>query len=268
MAEGSRVRAWRPDVAGIDEVFHARFVDHAYPLHTHSTWTLLVVDDGAVRYDLDRAEHGALGSAVTLLPPGVAHDGRSATPGGFRKRVLYLDDEALPARLVGRAVDRPAVVDDALRGAVDRLHRVLDHPGDELSASSGLALITDRLVAHLAGAGPDDVGAVRDRRTAGALRDLLDAHVVEGLTLDAAAATLHVTPTHLVKSFSTEFGLPPHRYLVGRRVDLARRLLLAGVPAARVAVEAGFHDQAHLTRHFRRLLGITPGRYVRSALRA
>ena len=59
MAESSRVRAWRPDVPGIHEVFHARFVDHAYPRHTHSTWTLLVVDDGAVRYDLHRAEHGA-----------------------------------------------------------------------------------------------------------------------------------------------------------------------------------------------------------------
>jgi AraC-like DNA-binding protein len=214
-----------------------------------------------VRYDLDRAEHGALGAAVTLLPPGVAHDGRSATPGGFRKRVLYLDDAAFPAGLVGRAVDRPAVVDDVLHGAVDRLHRVLDHPGDELSASSGLALVTDRLAAHLGGEGPDG-GAVRDPRTAGALRDLLDAHLVEGLRLDDAAATLHVTPTHLVKAFSAEFGLQPHRYLVGRRVEAARRLLLAGLPAARVAAEAGFHDQAHLTRHFRRLLGVTPGRYA------
>jgi AraC-like DNA-binding protein len=264
VAEASRVRAWRPDVPGIDEVFHARFVDHAYPLHTHATWTLLVVDDGAVRYDLDRAEHGAVSSAVTLLPPGVAHDGRSATAGGFRKRVLYLDDAALPAGLVGRAVDRPAVEDDVLRGAVDRLHRVLDRPGDELAARSGLALVTDRLVAHLGRGGPD-AEPVRDPRTAGALRDLLDAHVVDGLTLDAAAAVLHVTPTHLVKAFAAEFGLPPHRYLVGRRVDLARRLLLAGLPAARVAAEAGFHDQAHLTRHFRRLLGVTPGRCVRSA---
>jgi AraC-like DNA-binding protein len=267
VVEASRVRAWRPDVAGIDEVFHARFVDHAYPPHTHSTWTLLVVDDGAVRYDLDRSEHGAVTSAVTLLPPGVAHDGRAATPAGFRKRVLYLDDAAFPAGLVGRAVDRPAVVDDVLRGAVDRLHHVLDHPGDELSARSGLVLVTDRLVAHLASGAPEDE-AVRDPRTAGALRDLLDAHVVEGLTLDAAAATLHVTPTHLVKAFSAEFGLPPHRYLVGRRVEAARRLLLAGLPAARVAVEAGFHDQAHLTRHFRRLLGVTPGHYVRSTRRS
>ena len=257
----STVRAWRPDVPGIDEVFHARFVEHAYPPHTHSTWTLLVVDDGAVRYDLDRSEHGALTSAVTLLPPGVAHDGRSATTGGFRKRVLYPDDSAFPAGLVGRAVDRPAVVDDVLRRSIDRLHRVLERPGDELSARSGLVLAVDRLAAHLAGDGPDDE-PVRDTRTASGLRDLLDAHVVEGLLLDDAAASLHVSANHLVKAFSAEFGLPPHRYLVGRRVEVARRLLLAGVPAARVAVEAGFHDQAHLTRHFRRLLGVTPGAFA------
>lgn len=174
-----------------------------------------------------------------------------------------------PARRPRRAGGGPApyrraqshVVDDVLRGAVDRLHRVLDHPGDELAARSGLALVTDRLAAHLGGEGPD-ADPVRDPRTAGALRDLLDAHLVEGLTLDAAAAVLHVTPTHLVKAFAAEFGLPPHRDLVGRRVDLARRLLLSGLPAARVAAEAGFHDQAHLTRHFRRLLGVTPGAYA------
>src|SRR4051812_7207252 len=57
---GERVRAWRPDVPGVAEVFHAHFVDHASPAHTHEAWTLLLVDDGAVRYDLDRHEHGAL----------------------------------------------------------------------------------------------------------------------------------------------------------------------------------------------------------------
>ncbi|MGY1840981.1 MULTISPECIES: helix-turn-helix domain-containing protein [unclassified Modestobacter] len=60
-------------------------------------------------------------------------------------------------------------------------------------------------------------------------------------------------------------GLPPRRYLTGRRVDRARRLLLAGVPPAEVATAAGFYDQAHLTRHFRRMLGTTPAAYVRSA---
>jgi AraC-like DNA-binding protein len=64
-----------------------------------------------------------------------------------------------------------------------------------------------------------------------------------------------------VRCFGGRFGLPPHRYLTGRRVDRARRLLLAGAPAADVAAATGFTDQAHLTRHFKRYLGTTPGRY-------
>jgi len=92
---GPEITAWRPNVPGIHEVFHARFTTHAYPSHTHDAWTLLIVDAGVVRYDLDRHEHGALRSQVTLLPPGVPHDGRSVRPEGFRKRVLYLASDTL-----------------------------------------------------------------------------------------------------------------------------------------------------------------------------
>ncbi len=61
-----------------------------------------------------------------------------------------------------------------------------------------------------------------------------------------------------------EYGIAPHRYLTGRRLDRARHALLAGARAADVAVDVGFHDQAHLTRHFKRLLGVSPGAYAAS----
>jgi AraC-like DNA-binding protein len=254
------LRAWVPAVPGIAEVFHARFTDHAYPVHAHETWTLLVVDEGAVRYDLDRHEHGALRPAVTLLPPHVAHTGRAATPRGFRKRVLYLDAGVLDPALTGAAVAGPSLTDPLLRTRVDQLHRVLDGPGAELEAESRLALIGERLRTHLhadpAPPGPD--------RLADDLRDLLDAHLVAGLTLREAAQTLHAHPASLVRHFGAAFGLPPHRYLTGRRVELARRRLLAGEPVADVAAAVGFHDQAHLHRHFTRLVGTTPRAFSRS----
>jgi AraC-like DNA-binding protein len=106
---------------------------------------------------------------------------------------------------------------------------------------------------------------LRDDAVADRLRELLDARVVEGLSLDEAAARLGRHPTHLVRSFTHRHGIPPHRYLTGRRIDLARRLLLAGSAAAEVAVAVGFHDQAHLTRHFTRMLATTPGSYARSS---
>src|SRR4029077_9871146 len=89
------VRAWKPDVAGIREVFHARFVDHVYPPHTHDTWTVFIVDEGAIAYDLETKHRGAIAARVTVLPPHVVHDGRAATSEGFRKRVLYVGTDIL-----------------------------------------------------------------------------------------------------------------------------------------------------------------------------
>ena len=248
---------------GVSEVFHARFRDHAYPVHTHDTWTLLIVDDGSVRYGLDSHQHGIGLPTVALLPPHVPHDGRPATSHGFRKRVVYLDTSVIGADLVGAAADHPDIADPLLRLRVHQVHQALASPGEELEAESRLTLIGERLRGHLtrrvgeAPSGPSAPSGVADR-----LRELLDAHVVEGVTLRAAAAELGTHPTHLVRAFTRRFGLPPHRYLTGRRVDLARRLLLAGHPPADVATAVGCYDQAHLTRHFKRYLATTPGRYA------
>ncbi|MDG4767315.1 helix-turn-helix domain-containing protein [Solwaraspora sp. WMMD406] len=278
-APAESVRAWRPPVPGVAEVFHARFTAHQYPMHTHTAWTLLIVDDGAVRYDLDRHERDALTDLVTLLPPGVPHNGAAATSGGFRKRVLYLDDSQLPADLVGASVDTPGVPDAELRRLVDRTHLALAHRGDEFAAESYLKLALERLRRHLGHAVPSPLPAGQDAgsRQAGSrqagprrvgpayrLRELLDARITAGLTLDEAAALLHFDPAYLVRAFNREYGMPPHRYLTACRVDRARRRLLDGVPVGVAATEAGFFDQSHLTRHFTRIVGLPPGRFARS----
>lgn len=251
---GPEIQAWRPNVPGIHEVFHARFTSHAYPSHTHDAWTLLIVDAGMVRYDLDRHEHGALRSQVTLLPPGVPHDGRSVHPDGFRKRVLYLASDTLTG--IGAAVDHPALDDPLLRHRIDQLHQVIRT--EDLEAQSRFAMIRDRLRTHLrVTEAPQPTAASIAHR----LRDLLDASLPDTPTLDEAARELAAHPVSLVRAFGREFGIPPHRYVTGRRLELARRHLLAGHPAAEAATLAGFYDQAHLTRHFKNLLGIGPARY-------
>ncbi|MFD7973615.1 helix-turn-helix transcriptional regulator [Streptomyces clavifer] len=263
MAARPDITAWRPRVEGIDEVFHAHFADHAYPMHTHDSWTLLIVDEGMVRYDLDRHEHGAPSSVVSLLPPHIPHNGDAVTPEGFRKRVLYLNTAQIAPELVGRAVDRPALHDPQLRHRIHQLHLTLERPGDELEAQSRLALVSERLAQHLR----DQLGVprpARDRRVARELRALLDRHYVEGLTLREAAERLHTHHTHLVRAFSREYGMAPHQYLTGRRIDLARRLLLGGMRAPDVASSAGFYDQSHFSRHFKRVVGTSPGHYART----
>jgi len=254
------VRAWRPPVPGVSEVFHARFVDHAYPPHTHDTWTVFIVDAGGVGYDLDRHHHDVARPMVSVLPPHVVHDGRPADGRGYRKRVLYLDTRVLGEELVGRAVDAPVIEDARLRRGVARLHELLECRDDAGEAEAALAFVAERIRARLLGR-PDEPPADRSA-LAERLRALLDA---EPLTLAAAGERLAASPAHLVRSFTATFGIPPHAYVLGRRIEAARGLLLEGTPAARVAADVGFYDQAHFTRHFKRHVGTTPGDYAAAA---
>lgn len=176
------VRAWKPSIPGVNEVFHARFVDHAYPRHTHDDWTVFIVDDGAIRYDLDTRSRGVGPSLVTLLPPGVVHDGRPASERGFRKRVLYVSDAVLGPHLIGRAVDDPDVHDCSLLMVLRRLHRALECEDDALEAESLLGIATEGLRSHLRDA-PEDRPALPERETASRLRELLDAHLTEPFRL-------------------------------------------------------------------------------------
>jgi AraC-like DNA-binding protein len=260
-----RIRAWKPPVPGVREVFHARFAEHAYPPHTHDTWTLFIVDDGAIRYDLDRHPGGAGITAIGVLPPGVVHDGRPATDHGFTKRVIYLETSVLGDNLIGRAVDRPLIVDPTLRRQVSNVHRVLVGSEDCLEAETRLAFIAERLRAHL-GARTDNTQWHPPNELAEQLRAFLDLHLFETVTLESAGAAVGASPTHLARCFSKTFGIAPHRYVLGRRIESSRRRLLEGQPLAEVAISAGFHDQAHFTRHFKRHLGVTPGRYVRAPI--
>ncbi|MEV1020265.1 AraC family transcriptional regulator [Streptomyces sp. NPDC050264] len=259
------ISAWRPEVKGVTEVFHAHFTRHSYPMHVHDTWTLLIVDEGAVRYDLERHAHGTPLGTVSLLPPHVPHNGSAATPHGFRKRVLYLDAGGGPldASFIGAAVDSPDLVDPLLRDRISRLHSCLVRPGDELEAAARLALVGERLRERLRPRLAEESRRGPDRRVAVALRELLDARVVEGVELSEAAGLVHAHPAHMVRSFGAAYGIAPHQYLMARRVDRARRLLLDGRAPGEVAAACGFYDQSHLTRHFKRVVGTPPGRYAR-----
>lgn len=257
------MRVWRPRVPGVSEVLHAHWRHHAYPPHTHDTWTVLLVDDGLIGYELDRRGHAAAPRAgITLLPPHVVHDGRPATSQGFRKRVLYLDATVFQESLIGSAVDGPLLLDDELRAESSYLDRALVR-GDDLEAESRLALVVERVNWHLTGR-PEVGTAQAPARVAGRARDILDADPLAPGGIAGVAQTVGVSTAHLVRSFTRSYGIPPHRYLIGRRLDLARRRLLTGEAPVDVAVATGFYDQAHLTRHFARLLSLTPGRYQRA----
>ena len=260
------VRAWKPPVPGVREVLEARFAEHAYPPHTHDVWTLFLVDEGAVRYDLDRTERTAERAMVSLLPPHVVHDGRPATSDGYRKRAIYLETDVLGEHLVGRAVDRPFLRDPSLRGRVAALHDALGRADDAFEAEVRLHDVAERLRSAMGEATPDlAADARRHRDLAEALRAYLDERLFESPTMAEAAVHLGASPTQLARAFSDAFAIPPHAYVDGRRLEIARARILDGHPVGGRRRRGRVRRPGPPHPRFKRFLGTTPGQFGHGA---
>jgi len=93
-------------------------------------------------------------------------------------------------------------------------------------------------------------------------RAMLDARITETVTLDELAAHARLDKYRLCRAFRDEVGLPPHAYVTHRRISFAQTLLARGLSQAEVAASVGLYDQSQLHRHFKRIVGVTPGAYA------
>ncbi|HKI11211.1 MAG TPA: AraC family transcriptional regulator [Candidatus Acidoferrum sp.] len=102
------------------------------------------------------------------------------------------------------------------------------------------------------------------KRSLDRARVILEERINELITLDELAKAAALSRFHLVRSFAQQFGLPPHAYQIHVRIKRACHLLRDGLHCVEVAPSVGFADQSHFTRHFKRIMGVTPSVYAAS----
>ncbi len=94
--------------------------------------------------------------------------------------------------------------------------------------------------------------------------DFMTEHAAEDLALEELAALVSLSAKHFARVFRQSTGTPPHRWLIERRLDRAKAMLVEGdLNLAEIALACGFADQSHFTAAFRKLVGMTPGSYRR-----
>jgi|SRR5690242_12761140 AraC-like DNA-binding protein len=263
-----KVGGWIASDGPVDGVerFRAWFVGEAYHKHRHDTYAIGLTDRGIQAFDYRGAERVATPGQVVVLHPDEVHDGRAGTADGFGYRIVYVE----PARmsdalrgLRGRPGPLPFVREPVSRNGLlaGAIRRAFEDPLDSLTADTLVAELAEGLLAAEGGGARPAASRRVDVRALERARELLDAERTRVVRSTELEAITGLTRYDLARQFRLVFGTSPYRYLLMRRLDLAREGIHRGRPLADVALEAGFADQAHLTRMFRDAFGLTPARY-------
>jgi AraC-like DNA-binding protein len=173
----------------------------------------------------------------------------------------YLDEhEVLGRDLELRA---RAQMSPDLSASLARVFSAFRGECEALEIQARLVEFVARAVPELFGRRSNVAADAQNPKTAERIRERLDADQSEAVDLATLAREIGMSRFATLRAFKREFGVPPHAYRLRVRLGLARRSLRQGWKPADVAAEYGFVDQSHLTRHFRRLFGITPAEYAR-----
>ena len=262
-----RVTVWRPAALPGVEVMR---VDGSRRLWRwyHEVHALSTVYQSTGEYRYRQATHPVSPGDTLMMEPGEVHvDRRVDGPASFR--VLFVAPEVF-ARFREGGGDSPVhlrlarTADPALFRLLASLHTALDRDASPLEAQCRLALVVDEILRRFVEPGAPPASADPGAAALLRARDLLHASPGGAVSLDDLAAAAGLSKFHLLRAFAKRFGVPPHTYHTQLRIATARSLLANGLPISRVALEAGFADQSHLTRHFARNVGVTPGAYVRN----
>lgn len=254
-------RVHRPGV----ELYRAQIVRHAFDPHCHAGFGLGAIDAGVERFRYRGAEHLAPPRSLVLMNPEVLHTGRAATAQGWRYRMLYIDASLVEALSGERGwwFAEPVAHDAATAERVSALLAQMWRSDDALALDGGLLNLLALLRPHARGAQALEPARGADDGALGRAVELMHAQLADTLTLELLAAASGLSPFHFLRRFKARYGATPHQVLMALRLARAKERLAAGIAPAQVAAEVGLVDQAHLTRRFARMYGVTPAGYQR-----
>ncbi len=263
------VKFWQAQDIGQLDLLHATYVTHVFSRHIHSGYAIGIVEKGAETFYYRGDIHIAPAGSIVVINPSEVHTGQSLTKDGWTYRMLY-PEIALVQRAAqetqGQWSDipyfpQPVIQDNALANTIRTLHLVLETSISALERESYFVSALTHLIARHA-AGEHKIPP-QSKTHKGILRaqDYLRVYYAHNTSLEKLANIADLSQFHFARVFKHMIGLPPHAYLTHLRIEKAKMLLSQDCPLVEVAGATGFSDQSHLTKRFKRIVGVTPGQY-------
>lgn len=250
-----------PGTTGLERI-EAWFHGPVFDPHRHDTYAIGITLSGVQSFQYRGAVRHSLPGQVMVLHPDEVHDGGAGTENGLRYRMLYLEPSLLADAMGGAPLPfvPEGVVDDhgfraTLAGALGELDQELD----ELFVDDFMAELAGFMKQH-ASQPPKPLGKTA-WRAVNLARDYLKENASDLVRSEELETVTGLDRYALSRHFRAAFSTSPHRFLVMRRLEQAKRMMAVGTPLAEIAAAAGFSDQSHFNRQFKKAFGMTPGRW-------
>lgn len=251
-------------------ILHAYYVQHAYPRHSHDYYVISLIERGRQSFTHQGTKYLTPPGGVIFINPGAVHTGEAADRQGFELRSLYPTTtlmETAVFELTGRHQGLPffkevRVDHRQTTQSVLSLHKALSGSTSILESESRLLWTLAELIRRYADISSNEQPLGAENKAIQQVRQYIEEHFAEGVTLDQLSRLVSISPYYLLRVFHAEIGMPPYEYLESIRIRHAQKLIRAGKPLAETANEVGFSSQSHMTRHFKKIIGVTPGQYA------
>ncbi|PRX34343.1 AraC-like DNA-binding protein [Paraburkholderia sp. BL18I3N2] len=265
----SAPRFWRDDALPFIEVRSIEDGrDVCYAKHSHETFSIGAVTGGRSEYLNRHAREWIGAGAVVMMNPDDVHACNPVADERWSYRMMHVDvawltglqhELGFSENHAFRAFSQTMTTDAGLFNGLNRLHAILvDGEADMLRKQSAAITFFSEVQNTLNPAVVPDHDASRQLTRAA---EFIAENCTRSLKLEDICEAAGLSASHLIRAFRQRYGMTPHAYLINRRIQYSRAQLRRGRVIADVALDAGFADQAHLQRTFKRLVAATPGQY-------
>ncbi len=239
------------------------------PRHCHEEFQLVLSLSEAYEFNYRRSNSIVPPGHLAVIQSGEPHSSWSNDHTGQALRLMFFAPDLLrriATEPVGSEQKVPVfpnlvVSERHIIKLFLQLHTTIEDQISRLESESMLIELLTQLVLRCTQEQPAIRYAGQERQYVNLIREYLEDNYAENVSLGQLAQMVDLSTEHLVRVFTAQMGLPPHTYQTQVRISRAKTLLAKGYSIADVSHDTGFADQAHFTRQFKRLNGVTPGVY-------
>ncbi len=247
------------------EMVEANYHRHSFSKHSHETYTINIIERGSQHFLSSGKKFIAPEHSIIFVNADEVHTGQSGTQTGWSYRGFSPSESQFSklANDIGLTdtfapyFTNAVVEDKQMANELHILFNTLSHSDNSLLRETMLYGVLTRLMLKHG----KKTKHIKYQQTSNLklswVRQYIHEHLEENISLEQLAKISDFTPFHLVRQFQKIYGLPPHAYQIQSRLRYAKALLQKGFKISDAALEAGFHDQSHFHRHFKKAIGVT-----------